>query len=358
MTKASLEKELALARRAAPTFGLARQQSVIWGVRRRLRPAPLASHRLLFAAAACIVGLVVGGFVWSTRSTDGAATARVAADERWQLRDGSRIVLETPDTRITKQRESSEEVSFELAAGAARFDVVRKPERAFRVRAGAVSVEVVGTLFRVERQGERTLVSVERGRVRVSWASAMRELSAGQQGLFPPSEQATAASEPTASSAAAAPLSGKREGAALRSTEASAAAPAAVNTPTAEALFVAADRARAEGRHQDAAKTLRQLTQTFPRDPRAPLAAFTLGRLLLQNLRQPADAARAFAQARALAGSSTALAEDALAREVEAWGAAGNTAEAAKRAELYRTLYPRGARLKQVQRATERPSAP
>ena len=44
------------------------------------------------------------------------------------------------------------------------------------------------------------------------------------------------------------------------------------------------------------------------------------------------------------------LAEDALAREVEAWNAAGDGALARRRAELYRQTYPNGARLKTVLR--------
>jgi hypothetical protein len=56
----------------------------------------------------------------------------------------------------------------------------------------------------------------------------------------------------------------------------------------------------------------------FRSDPRAPLAAFTLGRVLLRELARPREAAAAFAQARALAPRGPFV-EDALAREVEAW---------------------------------------
>ena len=80
------------------------------------------------------------------------------------------------------------------------------------------------------------------------------------------------------------------------------------------------------------------------------LAAFTRGRLLLENLHQPAEAALAFAQARSLTGASSALAEDALAREALAWGAAGKRADAARCANQYRTLYPEGAHLKELLR--------
>lgn len=340
MTDSRIEKEAALARRAAPNFGLSRQQSVIWGARQRLRSGGSHTRRAVAMALAACIALSLAAYLGLRPSAEGSVATQAPRDERWQLRDGSRILIETPDTRITKQRESSNEVVFELASGAAEFDVARRPERAFRVLAGAVRVEVIGTKFRVERRAERSEVSVQRGRVRVAWGTSSQELSAGQSGVFPPDE---ARVEPTSTAAmSVAPTS----------------APPIPAAPSAEALFAAADRARSEGHSAEAVKALRQLTQRFPHDARAPLAAFTLGRLLLESLHQPAEAARVFAQARALSGGNGALAEDALAREVEAWRAAGNSGEAAKRAEQYRTLYPHSARLKQVLRAAELPTEP
>lgn len=351
MVDEHVETTLARARRAAPGFGLARQQRVIWRVRRGLQ-SKRSTKRLFaaLAAAACLAGVALAALSWFKVSATGALV-----DERWQLRDGSRIVIETPDTRIIKQRDSGSEVLFEMAGGAARFDVARRPERTFRVQAGPALVEVIGTLFRIERQDERTLVSVERGRVSVSWSGFRQELAAGQHGLFPPHKTAAVpelvpapvevAPPPAqeASTHSASPLPDTSAGAAR---------------PNAEALFALADRARVEGRALEATRALRELTSRFPRDGRAPLAAFTLGRLLLENLRQPADAARAFELARSLAGGGSALAEDALAREVEAWRAAGDADKAAARAQRYRSLYPNGAHIKQVLRVGERASGP
>lgn len=345
MVDEGVEATLARARCAEPGFGLARQQRVIWRVQHGLLPK--RGTRRLFvalAAVACLAALALFAGAFGRFGGNEAAVG-----ERWQLRDGSRILLETAETRVTKQRDSDTEVLFELQRGAARFDVTHRPERAFRVQAGPTLVEVIGTAFRVERRGAQTLVAVERGHVRVSWAGARRELWAGQGGVFPLHE--VVASPPTVAteampSASALPL----------------AVPAASVTsptpPSAEALFALADRARRDGRSVEAARALRQLTQQFPRDARAPFAAFTMGRILLQNLHQPTEAARAFASARALAGGGSALAEDALAREVEAWRAAGDLRQAAARAQSYEALYPSGAHLKQVQRAGALPSRP
>jgi transmembrane sensor len=114
-------------------------------------------------------------------------------------------------------------------------------------------------------------------------------------------------------------------------------------------LFAHADRARKAGRPQEAVAHLRMLIDRFPNDPHAQVAAFTIGRLLLESLGQPRQAAASFEQARVLARGAP-VAEDALAREVEAWAAAGEPVFARRRAELYRQLYPHGSRLGAVLR--------
>jgi transmembrane sensor len=81
------------------------------------------------------------------------------------------------------------------------------------------------------------------------------------------------------------------------------------------------------------------------RDPRASLAAFTLGRVLLDELGRPAEAAAAFERAR---GAGGAMAEDALAREVEACSKAGNVERARELAALYMRTYPSGRRARAV----------
>jgi transmembrane sensor len=115
-----------------------------------------------------------------------------------------------------------------------------------------------------------------------------------------------------------------------------------------EALMDAADAARSSGRPDAAVMCLRKVLRDHSESPLAPLAAFTLGRVLLEKLGQPLSAADAFAMARALAPDGS-LAQDALAREVEAWSKAGRLQEAYKRACLYVVTYPSGRRLHAVQ---------
>jgi transmembrane sensor len=322
------------ARSAEPSWTLSRQQQLIWGVRGRLQARSRQKSMLLVAASIAVVaGLGFAGFKAYAGASLRDDVASIGA-ERWNLRDGSEIVIESPATVIKKKRESDTEILFELEAGAAHFEVVPKPTRVFRVNAGPATVEVVGTAFSVSRGHSHSEVSVERGRVIVSWNGGSRVLNKGETGTFPPTAEKLAS-------------------------EASASAPAARDTATArgetpsgaEALFASADKARKEGRPDQALGYLKAITDRHPGDPRAPLAAFTRGRVLLESLGRPREAAQAFAQARALSGKRSALSEDALAREVDAYAAAGESGLARDRAELYRRNYPKGLRLHQVIRS-------
>src|SRR5262249_2478998 len=94
------------------------------------------------------------------------------------------------------------------------------------------------------------------------------------------------------------------------------------NTP--EDLLLAADRARLGGRPERAVAPLQRILSDHAFDSRAPLAAFTLGRTLLEQLGRPREAAQAFSTARRL-DRARALTQDALAREVESWSRAGES---------------------------------
>jgi transmembrane sensor len=92
------------------------------------------------------------------------------------------------------------------------------------------------------------------------------------------------------------------------------------------------------------------MTREHPQDSVAPLAAFTLGRIYLSQLGQPANAVEAFALSRKLAPAGS-LAEDALAREAEAAERSGQVARARGLAEEYGRRYPSGHRLDGVRQA-------
>jgi transmembrane sensor len=113
-------------------------------------------------------------------------------------------------------------------------------------------------------------------------------------------------------------------------------------------LMDAADAARLSGHPQSAVKYLERVVRDHERSPVAPLAAFTLGRVYLDKLGQPDGAAQAFELARKLAPTGS-LAQDALAREVEALSKGGNAQKAYQRAQDYLERYPDGRRVRAVQ---------
>jgi transmembrane sensor len=115
----------------------------------------------------------------------------------------------------------------------------------------------------------------------------------------------------------------------------------------ADDLLLAADVARLSGHPADAVPYLERSIKESGNHPKAAMAAFALGRVLMTSLGQPEKAALQFADARSRAEGGS-LAEDALAREVEAWAQAGVRARARERAEEYLRLYPRGQRSRAV----------
>jgi transmembrane sensor len=123
--------------------------------------------------------------------------------------------------------------------------------------------------------------------------------------------------------------------------------PVAARKQTAADLLAAADKARISGQAERAAGLLRKLLREHRSDKRAPLAAFTLGRMLLMELARPLEAAAVFAEVRRLSPGGP-FAEDALAREVEAFSKAGVPAQAHARAQEYLRLYPEGRRAAKV----------
>jgi len=334
-----LERIVAAARKAGPPWTPARQQRVSWTVMSRLE----RTRRRPLAVVACVAAAAMALALWHHRPVSAPPHVTVAVEAPGSLTttlaDGSRVVRDGPATVLRKSVEVENEVLYDLDAGGARFEVARRPSRTFRVHAGLVTVQVIGTGFRVERAAAGCRVAVDHGRVLVSWWGGSRELGAGEEGTFPPESGAAPEPARVAAPARAAPRTVAAHAPARQD---------AVAGP--DALFARADEARASGNAGAAVSALRELVDRYPRDPHAAAAAFTMGRLLLESLGRPRAAAAAFAEARALAGGAAPLAEDALAREVEALHAAGDAPGARARAELYRSSFPHGLRWKTVAR--------
>ncbi len=298
----------------------------------------------------------------------GAESGEIASTEtpgELQLRDGSLITPLTSSTSLRTLELKREQVGFEVMQGAARFRVAPQRGRTFRVRTADVVVEVVGTEFTVERLAQGTRVAVERGKVRVSFRGETTLLDAPTVRVFEsatrsedrtaaaPSNQQEPAPDSSARSAAQPAESSWRELAhegnfdkAFRSLSRS--GRSAVRDEPGD-LMLSADVARLSGHPREAVVPLQAIVSRHGADPRAPLAAFTLGRVLLEELGRPHEAALAFARARASQPSGP-LSEDALAREVEAWSRAGDPSRAGEKAKLYVKLYPQGSKIRSVRR--------
>jgi len=115
----------------------------------------------------------------------------------------------------------------------------------------------------------------------------------------------------------------------------------------AEGLFDHANLARRAGRLDDAAELYGQLVASHPGDRRAPLAAFELGRLRMDSLRDMRGAVRALERALKLAPQGT-FAEDALARLVLAQEALHDTTACSRARTRYLARYPEGVHAQHV----------
>lgn len=275
---------------------------------------------------------------------------------------------------VTLERTATLE-RFRVEQHGAWFDVTPN-RKTVRVEAGEVVVEVLGTRFLVERVEARVHVVVERGVVRVSSRGVVRTLETGASGWFP--EEVVEAPKPVVPEPEVVPapveppeeptktVESPRRPTKRKPTVHEAAAPtwtvlaqsgdfdaawSAMKTAPAPRdepaeLLLAADVARLSRHPDEALAPLRRVLEAHAKDPRAPLAAFTLGRVLLDDLGRPKEAAVAFERARLLAPEAP-LAEDALAREVEALSRA-QSPDAKARAEMFLQRYPSSPRLRAV----------
>jgi TolA-binding protein len=251
------------------------------------------------------------------------------------LDDGSEVVP-IAGTTVQLTQQTPERTTVQLRFGSAQFHIRHNPRRVFRVDAGPIQIEDLGTAFSVDHQAAGSVhVVVFEGRVAVlSVRSGVRvELRAGDDRIFPitpePSEGPLAAAEPPKAREQATAAGVSHGQARSRNAEDPA------------TLLQAADHARRSRDPEAAVAPLQRLIERYPKDPRTSAAAFTLGWVLLTDLSRPHEAAAAFAEAERRAPRGL-LAEDAAARVAEAWQKAGDSRRAAQAARHYEQRYPSG----------------
>jgi transmembrane sensor len=326
------------------------------------------------------------------RFADGRPLAAVdapAAGAVLSMSDGSLVDL-AGGARLAPLESTGTSFVAMLERGSAHFEVRPGGPRRWQIECGLATVEVVGTGFDCARAPGRLRVTVEHGAVLVRGERVpdrARRLAAGEtldvvEAPVAPTAPATP-SRPATPSTPAAPST--MDQAAAPAEAIVAAAPAARPAEPAGAsgaawrelardghhheafaslgtqgiaretrrggvadLLVLADVARLSGHGEEAVAPLERILRRFPGDPQAPLAALALGRLELDTLHRPADAAVALERALAL-GVPASLREDVRARLVEAYARAENRPAARAAAAAYVREFPHGRDLPLVQ---------
>jgi transmembrane sensor len=367
--KAELYRRLADARHQVLPAWTAERQQAVW-TRIEHQRAHRSEWRTAVWAMTAVLVVIGGLFAWrQTRLAPRGTTAVVAEQNRaplLRLEDGSVALPLSSNASVEPVEVGSSGVVVRVGEGSVRFSVMPQP-RPFRVLASDVTVTVLGTVFTVSLEQGEVRVGVERGRVLVDWPGGQRELGVAEDVVVrvaapvassesQPIELLPAAPSASASSDLASPRVQARSWRALAQDGEYQAAFAAMSAEGKSGvrdepgdLWLAADVARLSGHPERSVTLLERVASGHAGDSRAPLAAFTLGRVLLDQLGRPHEAAQAFATAQRLAPGG-ALAQDALAREVESWSKAGETAFARARAEEFLRRYPGSRRAKLVRR--------
>jgi transmembrane sensor len=292
------------------------------------------------------------------------------------MSDGSVVDL-AGGARLAPLESSGTSFVAVLERGSAHFEVRPGGPRRWQIECGLATVEVVGTGFDCARAPGRLRVAVEHGAVLVRGdrvPDRARRLAAGdtldvvEASPAVPAVPATSDTPPVSSEAvvpAAAPgrepeqagaggASAWRELAqrghhheAFASLGAQGIARETRRLGVADLLMLA-DVARLSGHAGEAVAPLERILRRFPSDPQAPLAALALGRLDLDALERPADAAVALNRALAL-GVPASLREDVRARLVEAYARAQDRQAAQAAAAAYLREFPDGRYLRLVQ---------
>ena len=318
-------------------------------------------------AALSLTAVALCAFLfWRPKQTPSSGAVVESSDTpvTMQLRDGSSLEL-AAQTQLRVLRDQPTAVEVELAEGRASFDVTHVEKRSFTVRAATVAVHVIGTkfdVFKVSRpEGTEVTVSVERGIVAVERADRgdQRRLTMGEKwSVWIPAEpiDADAAAEGGDDSAETVkparkhkPRQVQRENRRARTTVAhSTPAPeersadlAPAKAEDARELFSRATVARRAGLMDEAAGAYVELLRRFPKDSRAAMSAFELGRIRMDALDDPQGAADALRDALRLARRAQ-FREDALARLAIASDSIGNLDDCRKARESYLSEYPSG----------------
>ncbi len=312
---------------------------------RRRRRRKLLQISLPFAGLLLLFG--TAAYLTSIRTPSPAMASAPKTPNVNEVTPGLTIVPLAPsDYRFSSARPGGGERSVvELRRGSLRF-VARPPASGnLVVRVGDLDIEDVGTEFEVSADDAQVNIKVIAGLVRLAGPDAKQELRAGSEKHL--ERRSGAGAAPTDDQQPAPKLDVDRwrhlaqQGQFKSAYESAQAHGAGAVRDQPEDRLLWADVLRLSGHAAAGAEVLRDFLKRYPKDPRATTAAFTLGRVLMDELNRPSQAAAAFVDAERLAGRG-ALAEDALARATLAYARAGDNDRARECATRYVARFPQG----------------
>lgn len=150
-----------------------------------------ARRRAAVAVGLCVLVGVGATALLGRRAepVDRAGMELVAASvpSTFALPDGTRVQASAHSALVVAQLDSSA-VRLELVRGRASFAVAKQKARPFAVRAGGVTVRVVGTQFAMTRASGRVVVEVEEGVVEVEQDGQVVRLGAAERWVSGPRE--------------------------------------------------------------------------------------------------------------------------------------------------------------------------
>lgn len=141
----------------------------------------LARHRMRVASGGALIAAGIAGVLLYAPGADRYATG-TGEMRQVTLAEGSSLSLDT-QTSLKVEMESDARV-VKLAEGRTLLRVRHDATRPFRVKAGAITITDIGTVFQVIRRGDAVTVLVSEGMVEITAPGGKLRLGAGQVASF------------------------------------------------------------------------------------------------------------------------------------------------------------------------------
>ena len=163
----------------APDWDEARSARLYAGTLQRKRRRAVQRGAAASIGALCAVSALAVVFDRSAGTQDSenghAHVEKPRSGHTLRMADGSSANLVGDHSELEVTHNSAQRVGLKLLSGRAHFDVIPNAQRSFAVEVGPYRVEVIGTVFDVERSANQVSVQVTRGKVRVYGPNGARE---------------------------------------------------------------------------------------------------------------------------------------------------------------------------------------